>query len=135
MVFLLLLLPVAALRAFVFRCDAPNGLLLHHTSFQNQAPLNPSKGLHSKPPLGATEPVPKRGTDYVENGQNFKIWKKGSSRIAISDCILGSHAGVVCSAAFGGWACVTQCVGPPDGAGLWTTPDCSPRRVHCRHRE
>ena len=40
----LLLLPVAALRAFVFKCDARNGPLLHHTRFQNPAPLNPSKG-------------------------------------------------------------------------------------------
>ena len=40
----LLLLPVAALWAFAFKCDARNGPLLHHTGFQNPAPLNPSKG-------------------------------------------------------------------------------------------
>ena len=38
----LLLLPVAALQALVFKCDARNGPLLHHTRFQNPAPLHPS---------------------------------------------------------------------------------------------
>ena len=45
--FPLLLLHVATLWAFVFRCDARNGPLLHHTRFQNPAPLNPGRGLRS----------------------------------------------------------------------------------------
>ena len=49
-------------------------------------------------------------------------FSRGFSCIAISDCILGSHAGVACSAAFGGWACVTQCVGPPSWCWLVDNP-------------
>ena len=39
----LLLLPVAALWTFVFKCDARNGPLLHHRRFQNPAPLKPQE--------------------------------------------------------------------------------------------